>query len=600
MNMNKYFFTAILSLCLCHSARAVNDTLYFIYDEATAKLTIKSDYDVSTIVPFVLFDNQNEVSKRIVSGNSTETYRQLNPDSGKGSSMIFENAVWFDTIQCKELDIRAYRTGTDYNKIDKCKRFEIVYRIIPRKVVNEAQDSYKSTKDKKATPAMNRTVIAGSATLLILIFILVLVKRNKKKHKTSICPQKPSEPLSTQKNDASEPINDKEKDRTYTHIHKTRYSVTLDHIKHNIQDYFVMDMQKDFADTSVCKIYLHHKAVKKMYDFFKQSIEDDGITNETGCYFVGCWEYEDTRQSSYNISIEDIVEPGDDIEPSEFSFSFGLQIGVMLYAKNKQLSDETGREYVHTVWMHSHPGLGLFLSSHDLLVQRQIVNPDHPKRMVAFVIDTNTPEFQLAVFTPKNNGEMNNNDDLSHLYSLEELYKWSRKAHASENSSSQPFPTHTPTMNDEPELSVDEEAFFTITERDTSHHKIWFSGRSINAIDDIMYEHADKHIVGGYMLGKTDRTGNLLIDDCKPIKDATEIPEDILGLLIIDSTATDDDIKAYTSNNDASYVILCYGDNDIYIIPRTMENKDFKSINKSTHCSMKEMKEWTRRRRIYK
>ena len=514
--------------------------------------------------------------------------------------MIFENAVWFDTIQCKELDIRAYRTGTDYNKIDKCKRFEIVYRIIPRKVVNEAQDSYKSTKDKKTTPAMNQTVIAGSATLLILTFILVLVKRNKKKHKTSIRPQKPSEPLSTQKNNAAELANDKEKDRILTDIHKSRYSATLDYIKQNKQDYFVMDMQKDFADTSVCKIYLHHKAVKKMYDFFKQSIEDDGITNETGCYFVGCWEYEDTRQSSYNISIEDIVEPGDDIEPSEFSFSFGLQIGVMLYAKNKQLSDETGREYVHTVWMHSHPGLGLFLSSHDLMVQRQIVNPDHPKRMVAFVIDTNTPEFQFAVFTPKKNGEMNNSDDLSHLYSLEELYKWSRKARAGENESPLLAYTNMPTQNSEPELSVDEESFFTITTDGIPQYKTWFSGRSINAIDDIIYEQANKHIVGGYVLGKTDRVGNLLIDDCKPIKSNTEMPKDILGLLIVDSTATDDDIKAYTSNNNAPYVILCYGDNDIYIIPRTMENNGFESINKSTHCSMKEMKEWTRRRRIYK
>lgn len=601
--MNRFKYIAVLSLLFCfgNMVKATPDTLLFVYNVSTANLTIVGTYNINKIVPHVYYDSLNEMSKMIANENLIDSYRQLSPDSKEGTKLMFENATWFDTNLCQKLDIRAFvAQKDDPNNISKSQKFVIKYKIIEPELLKE--EPQEPISEKTETQKELFLICAGITlvALLTIIIILGIVRRRKKKNKLA---KIITEPKKTNENEnPPEPQNmttEVSENKPLAINHK-RYVNGLNHVREQIHDYYMMDMQKNYQDTAVHQIFLHYKAVKKMYDFFKQSIEDDGITNETGCYFVGRWEYDDAGQSTYNITLEDIVEPGDDIEPSEFSFSFGLQIGVMLYSKNKQLSEQTGHEYVHTVWMHSHPGLGLFLSSHDIQVQRQIVNPDHPKRMAAFVIDTNTPEFNFAVFTSKTNGEMNNGDDITQIYALEELYEWSRKTHAGENININTKQAQNDQSGSELDLIVDEESFFTVITNSARKQKAWFSGRSINSIDDITYEHTGKHLVGGYLLGKTDTKGDLLVEDCKPIVNFDNIPNDAIGLLVIDNTANDDDIKTYVSQKDVSFVILYKGDDELFIIRRKVDKDEFEPIDISFKCSIREMKEWTRRRRIYK
>jgi len=143
---------------------------------------------------------------------------------------------------------------------------------------------------------------------------------------------------------------------------------------------------------------------------------------------VGRWEFvPDSNQQLYDISIEKLVEPGDDAIYSEYNLNFGAKIGITLNFVIDNLCENTGYEYVHTAWMHTHPGFGLFLSNQDLSVQSQLAYSQHAGRLLAIVLDSNTPDLDMAFFTPQKNGNMNNDKNLKKTLSLEEFYKWANK-----------------------------------------------------------------------------------------------------------------------------------------------------------------------------
>ena len=412
-------------------------------------------------------------------------------------------------------------------------------------------------------------VVAAAAVLMVLL------KRRQK------APQKPQ-------------TTPKSKDNSLEVVEVVSESLIngLDAVRQDAKSYYLMDMQKDFDDTAVKKMYLHHTAVKKMYDFFKKALESSDQTTETGCYFVGCWEYADKENQTYNISVEDIVEPGDDIVSEEFSFNFGLKIGVKLFAKISELTKRTNRDFVHTVWMHSHPGLGLFLSSHDLQVQQQLSYTDHPKRLVAFVIDTNTPEWDLAVFTAQNDGTMNNKEDLKHLYSLEELYRWSRDTHSAAGNA---HGVVTETVSEQKSMD-DYYAVQVNHQGSTKTLNAYFSGRAINAIDDILYDHVGESTIGGYVVGSCEANGNIGIDDClrEPVPNA-------LGLFVVDAKVTDQSIASiYVKEKPMLCVLVCRSDDELLMLTRSNTQESFPALADAAVCSMKPMKEWLRRRRIYK
>ncbi|MDR2971057.1 MAG: hypothetical protein LBU83_03925 [Bacteroidales bacterium] len=207
------------------------------------------------------------------------------------------------------------------------------------------------------------------------------------------------------------------------------YRIGLDDIKEKfMEDYYAIQMADIFEDTSIEKVYLSREAILSIYKFFTDFLNNNGKTNETGCFLVGRWDYvPNSNNLRYDISIETIVEPSDDAVYGEYTLNFGAKIGITLNYDIEKLCIQTDNEYVHTAWIHSHPGLGLFLSSQDLSVQSQLAHSQHQGRMLAIVLDTNTPDLKMALFTPKQNGTMNNDKDVKQFLSLEELFQWAQE-----------------------------------------------------------------------------------------------------------------------------------------------------------------------------
>jgi hypothetical protein len=192
-------------------------------------------------------------------------------------------------------------------------------------------------------------------------------------------------------------------------------------------DYLEINMLDIVNDSTIRNIYLSRDAIFTIYKFFTDFLKLNGKTNETGCFLVGRWEYvPESHQQMYDISIENIVEPGDDAVYGEYNLNFGAKIGITLNYAIENLCEKTGHEYVHTAWMHTHPGLGLFLSNEDLSVQSQLAHSQHPGRLLAIVLDSNTPDLEMAFFTLQKTGAMNNDKNLKRKLSLEELHDWAK------------------------------------------------------------------------------------------------------------------------------------------------------------------------------
>ena len=404
--------------------------------------------------------------------------------------------------------------------------------------------------------ALGKSVVyfaSGGLLLLIALLVTLLLLRRKRKVKVDSGEDSPH---------VMQVIEEEEND----------YAVGLDYVRQHAEDYFAMDMEEFCLDTAVKKIFFSREAVKSLNSYFKTFLEQPERTNETGCYLIGGWEKVNGSDEQYNISVEEMVIPGDDAVYDEYSLNFGLKIGIKLGSAIRNLCEKTGRDYVHTVWMHSHPGLGLFLSSHDLAVQKQLAYPDAPKRMVAIVIDTNTPNWQMAFFTAKNSGGMNNKDDLRKTISFDVLNEWSR---------------HKTVVAQSSEMV---ENCFVVSTEDT-RDKFAFSAKTINQIDDAIYADAPEksHPLYGE-IRKNGETKTRVVTACD-----TRNEDKIIGLLILDSN-TDEAFDAHRFDEKLSQTDFCLvfrSEQECYVVWQTTDRKI-----QFVHTSIKEMKEWTRRKRI--
>lgn len=394
---------------------------------------------------------------------------------------------------------------------------------------------------------------AGAAVLLLLVFLLLAIL-GKKRIKEKIVVS----------NRVIQVVEEE----------KTEYTVGLAHVRQEESNYYVINMEDFFRDTAVKKIYVARDVIRALNTYFKAFLENPERTNETGCYLVGCWERTGAAEC-YNISLEAIVRPEDDAVYDEYSLNFGLKIGIKLGSVLRNLAEKTGRDYVHTSWMHSHPGLGLFLSSHDLIVQKQLAYSEDPKRMVAIVIDTNTPDWQMSVFTAKTNGEMNNKEDMLQTISFDILNEWCR------HPSARPVAT--------PALSLDNT--FVVKSED---EKDWFSfsAKAINMIDDALF--SDIPVSGCFLKGKIqdfDGKRVRIINTCE-----TEGGEgESIGCLCLEKENASELGADNFKETLAKYDFCLFYRSDIQNL---IIYKNEKNEMNLIQTSLKEMKEWTRRKRI--
>ncbi len=409
---------------------------------------------------------------------------------------------------------------------------------------------------------------AGGGLLLIILLIIILKSKKKKPVVKKI---KPTE-------NKFEVIEDEDV--------TPDYSVGLDGVRFDIKNYYTIDANQIYFDTAIHKIFISRSAIKSIYDLFKKFLVTPDRTQETGCYIIGRWEYDGGNQNCYNISLEYIVEPGDDVVYGEYDLHFGQKIGVSLGSALNNISEKTKCDYEHTAWMHSHPGLGLFLSGHDLIVQKQVAVADAKNRMLAIVIDTNTTQWQTAFFTPKKNGLMNNKDDCKKTFSWEELYQWSRIV-KEDYTEDQILANNTNTEN-----------YFELAIKNSTIRSILFSAKSINDIDEIIYSN-NKGIIG-YFMGTYQAADNIrqniIIENCL----ITNNNSQICGCLIAESDLNNHDIlnRYETMIKNYRFFIVYRNDHELYAILKSNNDGFILDENSNYYFSLEEMKAWIRRKRI--
>ncbi len=355
-----------------------------------------------------------------------------------------------------------------------------------------------------------------------------------------------------------------------------KYDRGLKHVKDRQNEYLAFDMDMVFADTAVNKVYLNTGLVKKLYDFFNGSLEADGRTNETGCFIIGCWDFEEGRHDRYDISLEEMVEPGDDADFGEYSLNFGKKISVNMASVIDNMAQKTNRDYVLTCWMHSHPGLGLFLSNQDLIVQQQLTYSDHRNRLIAIVIDTNTSDYKVGFFTAKADGKMNNKEEVKRWFSFEEIYRQSRDLSRNQAAQSQ--------KSDNADAHPDS---FNIALNDKAVAQVGFAPHAINQIDHALYSGV-KGVVG-YFYGEA--LGHYLqVGCCLPYEN-----EEKLGCLVFGDGLTESQLTQY-ANDVAGCRFFVNGTSDDKLVVWTKnEHGGFAPTGEAT---LSQMKEWIRRKRV--
>ena len=411
--------------------------------------------------------------------------------------------------------------------------------------------------DKKID--MSLLLIIGIAGLLLVLLAVFLALKKKKK----------------KVHDTSKETNDPNIISVITD-ESVKYENGLQHVKERINEYMTFDMDMVFADTAVNKVYMNTGLIKKLYDFFNGSLEADGRTNETGCFILGCWDYEEGRNHRYDISLEEMVEPGDDADFGEYSLNFGKKISVNMASVIDNLQQKSKRDYVLTCWMHSHPGLGLFLSNQDLVVQQQLTYSDHRNRLIAIVIDTNTPDYKLGFFTAKADGKMNNKEEVKRWFSFEEIYRESRELNRNQQANS----AMEDSVNNHPES-------FSIALNDNSISHIGFAPHAINQIDHALYTGV-KGVVGYFYGEKENRY--LQVGCCLPYEN-----DEKLGCLIFADGLNESQLTHYAKDIVGCRFLINSTSDDKLVVWTKNDQDGYTPVGETT---LSQMKEWIRRKRV--
>lgn len=541
--MKNILYILFCFFCLCGSALSLTaQKVKAVYDSKAQKLTITNNHE-----NLLKIEISEDTPLCFNSSFQCDEDKEIGPNDSVSWQMDSSCINEIDSI-----DVKLF-LGGDPGRPERWGAQRVAIIKLPDESHNTGS---ASNCDANSSPQSSEShmfiyLIVG-AVLLLLVLLLLFKRKRRPQVDRPVMKGKP----------VMQVIEEEQND----------YKNGLQYVREDISNYYVLNMEDFFRDTAVKQVLFSREAIRKLNSYFKEFLERPERTNETGCYLIGGWENFDGRIGQYNISIEEMVMPGDDAVYDEFSLNFGLKIGIKLGSEIQNLCEKTGRDYVHTAWMHSHPGLGLFLSSHDLVVQKQLAYEDAPKRMIAIVIDTNTPDWQMAIFSSKNNGVMNNKEDLLTTISFDILNDWSRQ---------KPTSVHSP-------LSFDE-AY--VVKSDDEKEQFAFSAKFINFLDDIdcalcsdaiFYCYGEKAQVDGQRIWTV-------------IEGGKEKSDSAVGCLMMadDSDSSRVKLLRYSLLGGCGFCVAFHPNGDMELL-----YQDDNNTNHAIHLSLKAMKEWTRRKRI--
>lgn len=530
--MKKFlFFNLFLIFFCCDSLLLSAQEISAVYDFKTSILTINNQKDLCVLKAV------DSMPKQLLEfiGNTGEKRLEY------GEIYTISNITQEHMEKWKTIIVYLRDAQNNFNQ-----RYDIVIQIKNQPNNSTAFD----IEELSLLQPLYIYITIGTVVVFVVVFVIIFSRKKRKKT------------IFTRNDNPVIQIIEEE---------KNDYKNGLEYIRRDSNNYFLLDLEEYLHDTAVKKVYFAREVIKKINGYFKEFLEHPDRTNETGCYLIGGWENVNSNQEQYNISIEEMVIPGDDAVYDEYSLNFGLKIGIKLGSDIQNLCEKTGRDYVHTAWMHSHPGLGLFLSSHDLVVQKQLAYEDAPKRTIALVIDTNTPDWQMAIFSPKNNGIMNNKEDLIQTISFDILNDWSR---------------HKQTKVTAP-LSFENTY---IVESDDTKEKFAFSAKIINQLDDFSYEENADNVF--YCYGEFHRIANQRIWKVNTCEDGKQ--DKVIGCFFManENDPSFNEQKYTGLLNENEFCMVLYDEN------MSLQFIDENNAIHVIHASLKDMKEWTRRKRI--
>lgn len=280
-------------------------------------------------------------------------------------------------------------------------------------VVNEVNDSPQTAHDF-SDDIMNYCIVGGVVLLLIILTIVIIIKKKKTPGQKQNIKSNASIAQETSSSDPAIVVR-----RRTTSILKKQ---CIDDVIDN-PNYMLISAADFTANSAIGNIYIKNSCIKDIYNLYAEDLRNSANPKEDGCMVLGRWVYDD-KTHTYDISLEDVVFPGDDAVFKEYELNFGGKIKLRIADKLRKLRRDTNLQYDLVCWIHSHPGLGVFFSNSDDNVQMQLKHSQHPNFLTAFVVDILTPDQELGIFTFRKDGSINSKGDLTKLYSLEEMYKW--------------------------------------------------------------------------------------------------------------------------------------------------------------------------------
>lgn len=357
-------------------------------------------------------------------------------------------------------------------------------------------------------------------------------------------------------------------------------------------DYYMIDLGDFWEDTVVRRVYINQHAIVKTYKFFYESCVEDGKVLETGGYLIGFWDYNPEQPGSYDVALEDFIEPGDDAIRGEYQLNFGAKIGVRLDQTIKNHRDKTGRDMLLLAWFHSHPGMKIFLSNHDLALQNQLTSEVHRQKLLALVIDPNTQEndkmvFNAGIFSYRSDGLMNNNDGGMKLVSWKTLYSWA-------------MAPKVPRLDQF--FYINLETFFA----KTAIHQLFFSDKSIIRFTLFLDEILNQNDAIGYF------AGNVICDHYRDkcmaiIKDFyTEMPDQpsdddnhVIGCFISGQIPKDDRWQQkYLPYKDIHFAMFCNNKEEGLLILTRQPSTVYNSAHHvKARINIHKLESWPTRRR---
>jgi len=354
---------------------------------------------------------------------------------------------------------------------------------------------------------------------------------------------------------------------------------SLDDVRNN-DSYYLLNSQDFCSGSAVRRMYLKNTCIKDIYNMYADDLRNPDKPNEDGCMVLGRW-VQAPDDTTYDISLEYVVRPGDDAVFQEYELNFGGKIKMKMSEKLRKLRRETGLQYDLTCWVHSHPGLGVFFSNYDSSVQVQLKHPVHPHFLSAIVVDILTPGQDFGIFSFREDESIISGNELTRMYSLEELYKWAV------NSERQNFR---------------KEDYYNILEGAAAHtpecEGLEMGNNSIIDICSLVSEHPDpsKYEIYGYSYSVEGRN-EIIVQNVSAVKMSDE--NEPVGCFYIGTHCSIPTIRRTLSEDIGKYrFVLFYSSvsEDITVIPITdghlVADESYYSQNK-----LETLKLWTRRRR---